>query len=666
MNILKRTAALTAAALLCIISSPRIPSAAAGSGYIITEPAAEKSGVLTLDDGQQWYRVNSFEDDGEYIITVKDGSGREVIFTASDSEASEYIWRYYRRIMVSSVTPRYTSLNTRSFSLCCHENELYTASSWWTEGDCMWEYVGGSLRYTENGSFSYLKYNEDSSEPFSCTENASEAAQVSLYSRGGQLGRCIKVQPHAESYVLEGSGYAAPRFTAELSPPDMTVDSIRWFADGEEQSCASLTFTADTLRDRPAGTHYVSCLIEGHDSSGIHYRERSEDALFVIAKGVIPDSVLTFSDLHEQYDLISTAIGDVMKQTGGYIPSLVICTGDMVHGPTMDKDSLLERYYPRIVSRLGGLDAVFVSGNHDSGAAASAMSAAAGLGAENNTDGGGTIFRGGSPAASANGRNSRYAKGLIVYGLNFEAAETERDGLTAYSYENALSGLEAFLKKTAADYKGELVIISTHSGLHVLGIQPESVSSYSGRLSSWIGENQYNVSRSCDMAQLINSYAEKYGMDIMYLFGHDHSRQEAEILMTEGDTLVSTADYYERSYSSQPLHFTYANSGYLSTSIGSADAHFSFIYRDGDKFGFDRFRAADGRIFHEDIPAKNLFTAEEAQPATTQTATAAKTAVTTASTKKTDSPLTGSTRIKLVPLVIAAAALLLSRKKKNK
>lgn len=663
MNILKKTAAVTAAAFLCIISSPCIPAASAGGSYTVTEPAAESSGILTLDNGERWYKVNSFEDDNEYIITVKDRSGKEVIFTAADNETSEYIWRYYRRTMVSSVTPRYTSLNTRYFSLCCHENDLYTASNWWTDGDSVWEYINGTLRYNEDGSLSYLRYSGDESNPFSCTEDISEAAQVSLYSRGEQLARCIRVQPHAESYVTEGSGYAAPEFTVELSSSDITADRITWFADGEEQSCASLTFTADTLRDRPAGTHYVSCIVEGHDGSGIHYRERSEDALFVIAKGVIPDSILTFSDLHEQYDLISTAIGDIMKQTGGYIPSLVICTGDMVNGPTMDRDTMLERYYPRIISRLGGLDAVFVSGNHDSGAAASEMSAASGLGAGNNPAGGGVIFRGSSPAAVKNGRNSRSAKGLIVYGLNFEASETERYGITAYSYENALSGLEAFLKKTAADYKGELVVISAHSGLHVIGVQAESVSSYNSPLSSWLGENQYNVSRSYEMAQLINSYAEKYGMDIMYLFGHDHSRQEAEMLMTDGDILVSTEDYGEKSYGAQPLRFTYANSGYLSTTIGSADAHFSFIFRDGNKFSFNRFRAADGVILHEDIPAKNIFKAEEP----VQTSAAAKAAVTTASVKKTDSPRTGISRINLIPLAAAAvAALILSIKKKKK
>ena len=671
MKFLKKAAAVSSAAVLFSLFQPFQVKTAEADYYTAFAPLSAEKGVLTLDSGEKWYKVNEFEDGNDYIITVKGSDGKQEILTACNDQTSEYIWHYYRRTMVTSTASEYTTLSSRSFYLVSHENELYTVSNWWSDGENTWVYCDGNLCYKENGCTSYLKYSEGSDVPFSCTDDPAEAAEVSLYSQGEYLSRCIAVQPSADSYVIEGSGYAAPVFSAELFSDDITVDSIRWFVDGKEQSCAELSFKADSLTDKKTGVHRVNCLIEAHDSQDIHYRERSADAAFIIAKGVMPDSVMTFSDIHEQYFFITSAIEKIMQQTGGYIPALVICTGDFVNGPTASKDIMLERYYPQIISCLGGIDAVFASGNHDSGEAASIMSYRAGLGAENDCSPyGGQIFKGTSKAAAKNGKSSSFAKGITVYGLNFEASIEGSGSNITYSYDRTIEKLDSFLKKTAEDYCGELVIISAHSGLHTLGVQPESVTSYGGAVSQWIGENQYNIDNSYELAKLINSYAEKYNMDIMYLFGHDHSRLESELIMTDGDELRSTIKYSNRSYDSQTLKFTYAHSGYLSTTIGCANAHFSFIYRDGDKFSYDLMQTSEAEPRHTDIRAKNTFkepvvTTTSAASSSSATSTTKTTAKTTSSKKASDSPSTGD-KFSIAGIAVPALIILLISKKHRK
>ena len=661
VSFFRKTAAVCAAASVLLINMPVFGAAAADSHYKATAPFSVENGVLTLADGQKWYRVNEFENERDYIICVNDVEGRQVMLTAADNRSSEYIWHYFRRTMVTSVAPEYTTLSSDSFRLTYHDGELYTAANWWTEGDSAWECDGKCLSYNENGSLHYLRYSGDS---FSCTDDAAEASQVCIYSKGEELSRCIGRQPAAESYVIESSGYAAPVFSIELSDNDITADSIKWFVDGEEQAAQGMSFTAECLVGKPVGVHHVSCLVEGHDAENIHYRERSAEAAFVIAKGVISDSVMTFSDIHEEYQLIDRAIERIMDRTGGYIPSLLICTGDLVNGPTVDKDIMLSRYYPQIVSHLGGLDAVFVSGNHDSGEAASVMSASAALGAENNTPFGGRIFRGTSADVRSNGRNSRSAKGITVYGLNFESSLYHSGGEYTYSYDRAIKDVERFLKSTAEDYNGELVIISAHSGLHVLGLQPQSVNAVGRSIGKWIGENQYNIDRSYELAELINSYARKYDMDIMYLFGHDHSRAETEFILSDGDSLVSTEKYNKMSYDTQELSFTYGHAGYLSTSIGSADAHFSFIYRDGDHYSYDIMDIDGNIIRRRDIMAKSDFH-EPVVTSAAVTPVESALASTTRAKAAADSPKTGDRTSAVIAFIPAAVLVLLVTMKKK-
>ena len=555
--------------------------------------------TITTADGQKWYRVKSFDDNKGYVISVKKTDGTEVLFTGG-GEGNEYIWHYYRRTMVPSTYSKFSYLSTTSHNLSCIDGKISFSYRESVVSDLFWSTDGNALTYTENGDAYYLKYDETAESPFSMTADRNEAAEVKIYTNGDTLERCIKTEPCSENYVTEGSGYAAPEFSVTLSDDGIITDNITWNVDGSNYDTDTLTFRADELAGKEAGVHRVCCFIEGHDEDGIIYREKSSDALFVIAKGVIPDSFISFSDVHEEYNLIGNAIETTMNRTGGYIPGLIVCTGDLVNGPTPDSDYMLDKYYPLIKPQLGGIDTIFVSGNHDPGKAASEMSVKADLGAAKDLSAsGGLIFDGRSDAVKANGTSSLADGNIKVFSINYEAAihrNTHDDRY--YSYDGVIESTEKFLENASKDYNGELILISAHSGLHVLGMEPASVNPSGGRISQWIGENAYNIDRSYDFASLINSYAEKYGMNIIYLFGHDHSRQETELILTEGNDITSAKSYTEQTYGTLPLKFTYAHSGYLSTVIGSADSNFSFIYKDGDGYSFDLIRTYDNTVRH--------------------------------------------------------------------
>lgn len=626
-----------------------------------------ENGVITMENNQKWYRVRGdFEDYSSYLLTVRNKAGEELLLTLTDDDESRNIWYYSRISMTSSDAPRVASLTSGGYTLSYGEGRLLPYLYGSTSDDRAWEKDGSALCFTGNNGRHYLKYDADAAELFTFTGNKAEAAAVELYACANPFGRCIVKQPAAESYAVEGSGYPAPVFTVGLA--DVIPDSIQWVVDGELQSCTGTSLTADSLADQPAGIHSVQCRVTAHDKNGYYYSEQSAEAAFIIAKGVVPESVMTFSDVHEEYGLITDSIGQVMQQTGGYLPALVICTGDLVNGPTVERDRELNRYFPQIVSHLGGLDAVYVGGNHDSGEAASIMSVRAGLGAEKNLPAaGGVIFRGESEAVR-NARSSRDAKSIITYGINYEGVVKETGGAPHYTYESVIPAVERFLQETAAQYHGELVIISAHAGLHVVGQQTDRLAdSKYDPLYSWTGANMYNVDMSYELAETINRYAEQYNMDIMYIYGHNHSRGETEMFLTDGDTLICPRRYADRSAQNLTLHFTYAHAGYLDTTIGSAYKKFSFIVRDGDQFRYDLIRADGVHIRHADIPVKHPYEAPaETTAAPAASGTTAGSTQTTASATRAAAPETGDRLPTVLFAVPALSVLLICMKKRSR
>lgn len=633
--------------------------------FTATTPLASKDGIITLENGDHWYKADELENGGHYLITVRRSDGSYVMLTADDRISAEYIWHYSEDKMVTSTSPHYSELYTDTHRLFCYDGELFLTKDHWTSGEQTWNFDGSRLFHNDDGHITYLTYSEDSDVPFGCTDNASDAAHINIYTSGDEVSRCIKTHPCAESFVIEGSGYEAPTFSFELMNSAMTADSINWFVDGEMAECTDATFTADQLMNLTSGVHRVTCTVTAHDNEFHYYREQSQEALFVITKGAVPDSFITFSDVHEQYDLIGKAIEEVLVRTGGYIPSLVVCTGDLVNGPTADTDTMLKRYLPRLKPYLGGLDTVFVAGNHDSADAIAKASAESDLGADDSfSDGCGVIFRGSSDEVSSNGKNSTTAKDIIVYGINYASLNTETDTGISQNYDSIKSRIEAFLTETAENYHGELIVFSAHAGLHVLGTQPESVNLSGYTVGNWQGSNAYNIGNSYDITQLINSYAEKYGMNILFLFGHDHSQSEKEFILEKGDTIVCPTDSASKLKQELPLDFTYAHAGYLSTVIGIADAHFSFIRKSGDKLTYELLSANDPSFIKSteiDLYPSNPTALSD----TSEKATLSEKKSADNKTNKSISPVT-SAKMNITPfIVVSVIMMIISRKRKK-
>lgn len=659
---MKAKAAAAAAAMAVMLILPATAARAAGSDLTSIAAVPDADGTVTFADGERWYQTDSFENGKEYVIGAEAGDGAEHFLCIGSADTRTPVWKYYRETMVNSRSKWYTSIYNGVYSLISWEGGLSTVFSRRSKAAEYWDYKDGALSYTYDGATEYLSW---SGSGYGMTADKSAAAEVRIYTRGEQLGRCIAKQPEAESYVLAGSGYAAPEFSIELKDSEIIADEVVWYVDGEAQESGGMSFLAEQLADNPAGIHRVKCHIEGHDGKNNHYREDSAEALFIIANGVVPDSVLTFSDVHEQYRFIGEAIEEIFAETGGRVPSLVISTGDWVNGTAADRERMMRDHFPLMESYLGGLDTVYVAGNHDSSEAAAEMSIAAGLGADESvSDGCGVVYRGGTGA----GTNSKAAKDIVVYGISCAAMDKYTEAGLQYSYDSVCGQLEDFLRQEAKDYHGELIIISAHAGLHTLGIQPESVNRSGARIGEWSGLSPYNIDGAYDMVSLINKYASEYGMNIMYLYGHNHSNGEVEFLLTRGDTIVSTRNYAEKDYGEQPLEFTYGQSGFLSTTIGAADAHYSFIYLDGDHIVYDLNRLSrPASKRHTEIPLRYE------PPVTTTTVTAVSTSTqTTASsvtstTKRSDnrnSPHTGDSRSMIPALAVAAIVMLLSRRRR--
>lgn len=614
----------------------------ASDRLILSEPFIVNNGTISYND-IQWYKVNYLEDDKPYLITVCCPDGTEKLLTASYSDHEDCIWNYERKTITSSTNPPHSTLMTSEYDyLMCYDDEI--AMKWYayTDSASTWKYENGYLYYTSSGNNYYIKQDDNSSTGLGYANNAEQADKVNIYTHGTRLGKCIEQQPKSESYVIAGSGYKAPEYYVSVSD-NTEVDSVMWFVDDKPYKTDSLVFKADMLTDKQAGLHRIKCTIEGHDSENTHYRETSAAASFIIANGVIPDSFMTFSDMHEEFDLIGDAIETVMDENDGLIPSLIVCTGDWVNGPSGDYERVMNQFYHRFIAQFGGIDAVFVAGNHDNGEAASEMSMLAGLGAEINAENNnGVIFSGKSDGTDNNGKSSKFGKNLLVYGINYQAC-AKTDGYSrSYDYAPVIDSIEKFLDDTSKSYNGELIVISAHSGLHILGVQPESVNTDNQSLSDWAGDAAYNINNSDELVSVINRYASEYDMNIIYLFGHNHSRKETEMFLTDGDTLVSPHTYSPKKRISQLLSFTYAHSGYLSSEIGCADRNFSLIKYDGGKYTYDLMKVGEGTVRHEEIASK--YTVPEPVITTSVTTTALTTTSSASSTTaKASSDSTSST-----------------------
>ena len=412
-----------------------------------------------------------------------------------------------------------------------------------------WEYDYSERRlsYTKSSSKYYLtlKSNDEETPYITCSTDESEAARVILFTFGEGDDELITAQPEAQPYYIMGSGRAAaPTYSIRTVEDGYQDFSYTWYIDDEPAATDVPEITLDAFSTFPEGVYDIYCKVSCLDDSGTRFTDRSAHVNFIVCRGVMSRAFLTFSDVHESFTNIGRAIEEVMKDHGGQIPGLIVCTGDWSNEmPSTDQETTAGVNIPALRGQSGGIRTIFVSGNHDNGTA----------------------------AEEANRQENFSYNGLRIFPVHFDdIVLKDENGKKYYSYEQVLPRLETFLESLKTNYQNELILISAHAGLHVLGIQPESTA------SEWNGSNSYNVDGSAEMVRLINKYAKEYNMDILYMFGHDHSKSEKEFFLTRGDTICSTTQYADREYEGQELHFSYMHAGYITGSINGTE-HYSFV-----------------------------------------------------------------------------------------
>ena len=374
-----------------------------------------------------------------------------------------------------------------------------------------------------------------------------------------------------------GSGYAAPEYTVEVALPEgSTANNVyfQWYIDDEaygekvkvaateadENGIIANTLVAESLANLDkAGVHSVyvevSCNIVGEEGP-VEHTNTSITVNFIVYAGVTENSFLTFSDVHETFENIGKAINDIITAHGGFIPALIICTGDWSNGSTSTYDETLNTYLTRLFAQIGGIDVVFVSGNHDNGDAAAEYTRDANLGGED-FDGIGVVYDSSKGEQGTGAANDK----LIVFGINYDSLTVDGGG---YSYAAVLPKLESFLAGLKADGFDGLVVISAHAGLH--------------KLDGWSGNAEYNVDKSDEVVTLLNQYGAD--MDIVFFFGHDHSKGESELYKVPGDKIESTVSFADKSTKTQTIKFTYGHAGYLTNSIGGQERYSYVTWND--------------------------------------------------------------------------------------
>ena len=632
----KRTAALlTALVLLFSVFSVGIKAAddaeltypkaqTLSEGYIVLSVAPD-SRYIGLSRGDIKIGSNTLNEDGSVTATYSN-----CLNIQKAGEEDGFLLFAYSSPDGSEADRIYLNLSVDGGAFSSESTGLWRCDA---DGALVFENLNGEVLYI----------NGVDSSSVSVTAEKSEAAAVAFYIGDtkpalprppGQQEKVdtdapvFTVQPETVHYVIEGSDYAAPTYTVSASLPEgSTADGItlQWFVNGSEYgevktfagAAATDNITVNEFAGMTSGVYPVYCEARCTVDE-VEHKASSFTTNFIVCKGVLSNSVLTFSDVHEKWDSIGQAVADTIKTENGLIPALVIATGDYntgyVAGYRDDYiDKCIETMINRIERQLGGIDTVWVSGNHDNGYATGFTNAnkKADLGldeanyydVEHGISGTGIIFNSRSaPSAETSLNNQK----LIVIGVNYEdigaqgayaSPETGNgrpsdasllDYGTADSPDNTVYHyLDTALKNAAENYDGELVIISTHAGLHLLGVDPDS----DCRADT---KGEYSIRNSAEIVKLINSYAENYHMNLMFLFGHDHSRGEKEFYKLPGELIYATVDPTVDSYEELTLNFAYAHAGYITSSIGGHQVY-SLITYDNETVT-RRARASDGNL----------------------------------------------------------------------
>ena len=435
-----------------------------------------------------------------------------------------------------------------------------------------WVYSYGEGKGTLSGKLNSVKWYVtagDGNKPGS-SKNAEEAAQIRLLTDGPLGGgNIISGAPTTAAPVMKNDKHAAPvKFTVTVKDLPEGAE-YRWYIDGKLRS-ADKEFLINDPSSEEVGIHKIYCEVSyTDDENQTRFGQRSWTANFIVCNGVQENSLLTFSDVHQTFENVGLAINDFMAGFNGKIPALVVCTGDWVNGfDVPDAEQIKMNHLAMLKAQIGGIDTVFVSGNHEPAEVSIEANKEANLG----YDGSGVIFRSDPRRHSTSG----FIRDLIVFGINFDETGNDKDG---YDYKTSVyPKLEKILSDLSKDYHGEYIMVSSHTGLHKLEAQEQGSMKKAGDSGEedWPGGNKYNVDHSSDMVALLNDYAEKYGMNIIFLFGHDHSKGEEEFFLKDGVTIKSTLSYNDRSMEEQTLSFAYGHAGYLTNSINGKE-HYTWL-----------------------------------------------------------------------------------------
>ena len=415
-----------------------------------------------------------------------------------------------------------------------------------------WKYENSHLYYVvRNENPWYLTFDGTS---FGCSAEPAEAASIYLFTAGPDFDPCIQKQPDVLHFTADQMPYEIEEPAIRLNE-GMENFTTEWTIGTSERyySTAEVKTALETLEGY--GVWPVVCRVTGK-KDGIWYGETSWPVNYIHASGILDNSFLTFSDVHMEFSGIGQAIQEIMEEYEGKIPSLILNTGDWDAGISTDETYCREKLIAPMKRQAAGIDMVYVAGNHEGGEAASKETWAAGLGADESflNNGYGVIFR--SDVSKTAGTTSRQTGNLAIYGISYMGVGSTRDA----SYLHILDHARSFLETTAKKDPNTLVVFSAHAGVH--------------RLQDWQGSAMYNIRGADQMVDMINEMALKYQLDVVFLFGHDHSRNEKEFLYERGSVIPVPVDPAERTETEKTLCFTLGHAGYMTSARGGT-RHYS-------------------------------------------------------------------------------------------
>ena len=378
-------------------------------------------------------------------------------------------------------------------------------------------------------------------------------------------------QPDVIPWVLAESDYEAPILTACVKPAEnIAADSVcfQWKTGDEplgdpvavtidDTGCAANTFIAEELCGKPVGVYPVYCeafpVVQGSASGAA---VQSWTVNLIVCRGIQEGCVLAFSDLHESWDNLGKALEHTLETNNGYLPACVIASGDFANdryaGNTQElQEAFTEKIMNRVRLQLSGLNTFWVAGNHDNLQAVSAANA------------------GFTPQ-----------EGFILLELDYEK--------TAAGGESFLQELKTELEQIRDCNPNVWVILSAHTGLHTIGIDPDSAASC---VKAWSGGDGYNLPESSKTVRMLNDYAAG-GLNLIYLFGHNHTQKETEFIKTPGEKIFSTNDAALKTCEINTLQFYYGHAGYL-THTKNGHMSYTILTIDHNELNIQRYRLSD-------------------------------------------------------------------------